>query len=53
VGKRDHHIFRFTHAELKDLLSATGFTVNKEHWQKPPFSYCLYMGASANKITQA
>jgi SAM-dependent methyltransferase len=53
VEKKDHHIFRFTHAELKDLLSTIGFTVNKEHWQKPPFSYCIYLRASATKSNQA
>jgi SAM-dependent methyltransferase len=49
----DHHIFRLTHAELHDLLSVTGFEINKEHWQKPPFNYVIYLGASANKNNQA
>jgi ubiquinone/menaquinone biosynthesis C-methylase UbiE len=48
-GEKDHHIFRFSHAELRDLLSAAGFAIEKEHWQKPPFNYCLYLAASARK----
>jgi SAM-dependent methyltransferase len=49
---KDHHMFRFTHAELKDLLSESGFVVNKEHWQKPPHNFCIYLSAFANKITR-
>jgi SAM-dependent methyltransferase len=50
--EEDHHIFHFRQEELKDLLSVTGFKVNKEHWQKPPFSFCIYLSASANKTSQ-
>jgi SAM-dependent methyltransferase len=50
--EEDHHLFRFTHTELKDLLSVIGFAVNKEHWQKPPFNFCIYLSASAKKMTQ-
>ena len=52
VSEEDHHIFSFTHAELKELLLATGFVVSKEHWQKPPFNYCIYLSASAHKSTR-
>jgi SAM-dependent methyltransferase len=51
VGGKDHHQFHFTEAELRDLLSATGFVRDKEHWQKPPWNFCIYLSASANKIT--
>lgn len=45
----DHHIFRLTDAELRDLLSVTGFEIRKEHWQKPPFTFCIYLTASPGK----
>ncbi len=47
---RDDHNFRLRHDELVDLVSRTGFTVIKEHWQKPPYSYVLYL--SARKINR-
>lgn len=49
----DHHIFRLSHVELRDLLLVTGFTINKEHWQKPPFNYVIYLNASVDKNIQA
>lgn len=49
AAEEDHHIFRFTHAELIDLVTGTSFNVTKEHWQKPPFNYVIYLGASAAK----
>jgi hypothetical protein len=41
----DHedHIFRFKYRELLDLVSVTGLTVTKEHWQKPPYGNVLYL----------
>lgn len=41
----DEHTFRFTYDELVDLLYATGFETQKVHWQKPPFTYCVYLSA--------
>ncbi len=46
LADRDHHIFHFTQAELVDLLSITGFKIEKQHWQKPPFNFCIYLNAS-------
>lgn len=40
-----HHVFRFSHAQLKEMLQDTDFTVNHEHWQKPPTDFCLYVDA--------
>ncbi len=42
-GGDDDHMFRFKHAELLELLSLTGFEVDKEHWQKEPFSFCIHV----------
>jgi hypothetical protein len=38
----DDHMFRFTHENLIDLMEKTGWTVTKQHWQKPPYYYCIY-----------
>ncbi|OHB76655.1 MAG: hypothetical protein A2Z25_00415 [Planctomycetes bacterium RBG_16_55_9] len=40
-GPDDDHMFRFKHTELMDLMSMTGFELDKEHWQKEPFSFCI------------
>jgi len=45
---KDDHTFRLTHKELLDLLARTGWDVSKQHWVKPPFSYCLYLSATAS-----
>lgn len=42
----DDHNFRPTYQALHELISASGFMVEKEHWQKPPFSYVLYLSAT-------
>jgi ubiquinone/menaquinone biosynthesis C-methylase UbiE len=44
----DDHNFRLKYEELRDLISTTGFNIEKEHWQKPPFTYVIYV--SARKI---
>jgi len=44
----DDHAFRLKHEQLRDLLVKAGFRIEKEHWQKPPFTYCIYL--SARKI---
>ncbi len=48
--KNGGHTFHFKYKELIDLLSITGFEIEKEHWQKPPFSYCIYLSATPAKI---
>jgi SAM-dependent methyltransferase len=50
-GAHDDHIFRFTYQELLDLLSVTGFQVKKEHWQKPPYSFSIYLTARKKKLS--
>lgn len=41
-GIHDDHMFRFTHGNLIDLMERTGWSVVKQHWQKPPYYYCIY-----------
>jgi len=41
----DHHMFRWDYDDLVDLLHVTKFRIAKEHWQKPPFSMCVYIAA--------
>jgi len=41
----DDHMFRWTYGDLIDLVRTTGFIVVKEHWQKPPFTMCIYLSA--------
>lgn len=40
-----HHVFRFSHAQLTEMLQDAGFSVHHEHWQKPPTDFCLYIDA--------
>jgi ubiquinone/menaquinone biosynthesis C-methylase UbiE len=42
-SEHDDHNFRLTYQELLDLISITGFQVVKEHWQKPPQTYVIYV----------
>jgi len=41
----DDHMFRWTYGDLIDFIRITGFNVVKEHWQKPPFTMCIYLSA--------
>jgi ubiquinone/menaquinone biosynthesis C-methylase UbiE len=41
----DDHMFRWAYEDLIDLVYTTGFKVVKEHWQKPPFTMCIYLSA--------
>jgi ubiquinone/menaquinone biosynthesis C-methylase UbiE len=42
VEIQDDHMYRFTHSQLIDLMERTGWKVTKQHWQKPPYYYCIY-----------
>jgi len=39
------HAFHWSYDDLIDLLNISKFVVVKEHWQKPPFTMCVYIGA--------
>jgi ubiquinone/menaquinone biosynthesis C-methylase UbiE len=39
----DHHLYHLSYEHLKNLMEATGYTIVKEHWQKPPFQHCIYI----------
>ena len=39
----DDHMFRFTHLQVKDLMEKSGWEIEKEHWQKDPWYFCLYI----------
>ena len=43
--KADDHMFHWNYKDLIDLLHITRFDVIKEHWQKPPFTMCIYLSA--------
>lgn len=45
----EEHAFRLDYDSLVDLLNVSGFEITKEHWQKPPFSMCLYVTAKKKK----
>ena len=50
VGRRlsghvDRHMRHWHHGDLLELLRATGFEPFKEHWQKPPYTMVVYVGA--------
>ena len=40
--REDDHMFRLTHGTLVELFDKTGWDIIKEHWQKPPFQFCIY-----------
>lgn len=44
-GHHDDHMFRFDDQDLISLIEKCGFKIDKIHWQKPPFSYCIYVSA--------
>lgn len=44
VGENDH-TFEWSYEELKALLKKCGFVILKEHRQKAPYSYCIYLSA--------
>lgn len=47
AGRRvSEHLHRFSEEELIDLIGSTGFIIDKVHWQKPPYSYSIYLSAS-------
>jgi hypothetical protein len=52
AGTEDDHAFRLSYNQLRDLLSLTGFSIEKEHWQKPPWTYVIYLSARAVKPGQ-
>lgn len=39
------HTFHWDYENVLDLLSKTGFKIVKKHWQKPPFTQCVYISA--------
>jgi len=41
----DDHMFCWIYGDLIDLIRTAGFRVIKEHWQKPPFTMCIYLSA--------
>lgn len=41
----DRHLFHWAYENLIDLVKQTGFTIAKEHWQKPPYSFVIYLTA--------
>ena len=41
----DRHMFHWGRDNLVDLLRYTKYTVSKEHWQKEPYSFVIYVSA--------
>lgn len=39
----DYHMSCWKYEKLLNLLRSTNFTITKEHWQKPPYTACLYV----------
>jgi hypothetical protein len=40
------HIFHLRYDHLLDLVRVTSFRLLHEHWQKPPYTYVLYLTAT-------
>jgi len=49
--RADGHVFRWNYEDLIDLLHITGFDIVKEHWQKPPFTMCIYLSATKTECS--
>lgn len=41
--KDDDHMFHLSSEQLKDLLSSTGFSIEKEYWEKPPHNLRFFV----------
>ncbi|MCX6985033.1 MAG: hypothetical protein NT118_09845, partial [Lentisphaerae bacterium] len=41
--QKDDHMYHLTYNQLLDLFEKTGWSVVKEHWQKPPYDFCIYV----------
>ena len=39
----DGHMCRWRYEDLLDLCRNTNFTITKGHWQKPPYTACVYV----------
>jgi SAM-dependent methyltransferase len=46
LTKEDAHMWHPTYEELVQLIEFTGFRMEKEHWQKPPYGHVVYIMAS-------
>lgn len=43
--KKDDHLFEWSYKNLVDLLNQANFEIEKEHWQKPPYTNVIYISA--------
>lgn len=43
LGEHRDHTFHWSYDDVVDLLDRCGLAVAKEHWQKPPYSTCVYL----------
>lgn len=48
-GHHDDHMFRFGDEDLISLVKKCGFEIEKIHWQKPPYSFCIYISGKKSK----
>lgn len=39
----DDHMFHLDSEQLKELLVSAGFTIEKEHWEKPPYNLRFFV----------
>ena len=39
----DDHMFHWNYDDLVDMVSLTGFDIEKCYWQKPPYEHCVYL----------
>jgi SAM-dependent methyltransferase len=46
----DDHMCRWEYGNLVDLLKRTNFAITKEHWQKPPYTACIYIAARKQSL---
>lgn len=46
----DGHMCRWEYENLLDLLKSTNFIITKEHWQKAPYTACVYLAAKKEAL---
>jgi SAM-dependent methyltransferase len=48
----DRHVYRWEYEKLLDLLKLAKFSIAKVHWQKPPYTGCVYIAGKKESLEQ-
>jgi hypothetical protein len=53
MSEEDKHIWHPTYSELSELFAFAGFSIDKVHWQKPPYDHVVFMLGSKASLPTA